>query len=49
MTLQTIGGLELRPRIFELAKDRAWTLWELRQERANLEDLFRRLTSGEKV
>ncbi|MCA9736040.1 MAG: ATP-binding cassette domain-containing protein [Gemmatimonadota bacterium] len=49
VTLQTIGGLELRPRIFELAKDRAWTLWELRQERANLEDLFRRLTSGEEV
>jgi len=36
---------ELRPRIFALARDRGWTLWELHRERASLEDVFRQLTS----
>lgn len=38
---------ELRPRIFELARDRGWTLWELHREKASLEQLFRSLTAGE--
>jgi ABC-2 type transport system ATP-binding protein len=36
---------ELRPRIFALARDRGWTLWELHRERASLEDVFRQLTT----
>jgi ABC-2 type transport system ATP-binding protein len=41
---------ELRPRIFMLAQEKSWTLWELHKERASLEDVFRKLTSeGEEV
>jgi ABC-2 type transport system ATP-binding protein len=36
---------ELRPRIFELARDRGWTLWELHREKASLEEMFRTLTA----
>ena len=36
---------ELRPRIFSLAQQNSWTLWELHRERASLEDIFRQLTS----
>jgi len=36
---------ELRPRIFGLARDHGWTLWELHRERASLEDVFRQLTA----
>jgi ABC-2 type transport system ATP-binding protein len=35
---------DLRPGIFELAKARGWTLYELHQESGNLEELFRQLT-----
>ena len=35
---------DVRPGIFELAKSRGWTLYELHQETASLEDLFRQLT-----
>lgn len=35
---------QLCPKIFNLAKDNNWTLWELRQEEVNLEDVFRGLT-----
>lgn len=38
---------ELRPRIFEMARDRGWSLWELHREKANLERLFRDLTADE--
>lgn len=38
---------EIRPRIFELARDRRWVLWELHQEAADLESLFRELTREE--
>ncbi len=44
--LQVAPGSEIRPAVFELARARGWTLWELHLEQANLEDLFRRLTSG---
>lgn len=42
--LTTAPDAEIRPRVFELARDREWTLWELHQEAADLEALFRELT-----
>ena len=39
-------GDDLRPLIFGLAKQKDWTLWELRLERASLEDVFRDLTAA---
>jgi ABC-2 type transport system ATP-binding protein len=35
-----------RPEVFGLARDRDWTLWELRREREDLEDMFRQLTES---
>lgn len=35
---------EVRPDIFELCKREGWVLWELHQEEAKLEDVFRELT-----
>ena len=43
--LDAPGGEELRPRIFSLAQEKGWTLWELHKEQATLEDVFRQLTS----
>ena len=43
--LDATGPEELGPRIFALARDRGWTLWELHKERASLEDVFRHLTA----
>ena len=34
-----------RPHIFRLAKEHDWTLWELHEEGASLEDLFHELTA----
>ena len=45
VTLDVSGGEDLRPVIFEMAKARDWTLWELHRERANLEQIFRDLTA----
>lgn len=36
---------ELRPIIFELARDRGWILWELHRDSASLERLFHALTN----
>lgn len=36
---------DLRPEIFRLAKQRNWVLWELREDRARMEDVFYSLTS----
>jgi ABC-2 type transport system ATP-binding protein len=48
--LEVGGDQELRPRIFGMATERSWTLWELHRERASLEDVFRNLTSeGEEL
>ena len=41
------GDEDLRPEIFHLAKKRDWVLWELHEERARLEDVFRSLTAGD--
>jgi ABC-2 type transport system ATP-binding protein len=38
-------GDELRPRIYTLARERGWILWELHRERASLEQLFHQLTA----
>jgi ABC-2 type transport system ATP-binding protein len=46
VTLAADGTRDLRPEIFALAKTRGWTLYELHQERASLEDLFHQLTQG---
>lgn len=46
LTLTADGARDLRPEIFALAKARGWTLFELHQERASLEDLFHQLTRG---
>lgn len=40
----TASGEELRPRIFRLAAERGWVLWELHRERATLEQVFHELT-----
>ncbi len=42
--LDAHGEEDLRPRIFELARDSSWTLWELHRERGSLEEVFRNLT-----
>ncbi|HUL01949.1 MAG TPA: ATP-binding cassette domain-containing protein [Gemmatimonadales bacterium] len=39
-------GTDLRPVIFDLAKTRGWTLFELHQETSSLEELFRQLTNA---
>jgi ABC-2 type transport system ATP-binding protein len=39
------GSEELRPRIFQLAREKNWILWELHRERASLEQLFHQLTA----
>ena len=36
---------DLRPDIFQLAKRRDWVLWELREDRARMEDVFYTLTA----
>jgi len=46
VTLTADGSTDLRPEIFALAKSRGWTLYELHQQRASLEDLFHQLTLG---
>jgi ABC-2 type transport system ATP-binding protein len=47
VTLECRGDDELRPRIFRLATDRGWTLWELHRERTSLEQVFRHLTADQ--
>jgi ABC-2 type transport system ATP-binding protein len=49
VSLDVSGPGELRPRIFETARDRGWTLWELHREQASLEQLFRDLTADDIV
>ena len=38
--------IDLRPDIFRLAKRRDWVLWELREDRARMEDVFYSLTAS---
>ena len=46
-TLTVAGGRDVRADVFSLAKAQGWTLLELHQESANIEDLFRELTSDD--
>jgi ABC-2 type transport system ATP-binding protein len=41
-----LGDADPRADIFNLAKNRDWTLWELHEERPKLEDVFHNLTAG---
>ena len=45
VTLEAITEEDLRPKIFSVARDNNWMLWELHRERASLEQVFRDLTS----
>lgn len=45
-TLHTDSRDDLRPALFKLAVEKNWTLTELHREQANLEDVFRQLTSN---
>lgn len=42
----TEGGKDLRPAVFNLAKERGWTLYEMSLRHNSLEDVFRVLTNG---
>lgn len=42
-----VGNEDPRPDVFRLARDRNWTVWELRREREDLEDMFRELTESD--
>ncbi len=44
VNLEAADDRELRPEIFRLAIEHGWVLWELRRERASLEQLFHELT-----
>lgn len=46
-TLTVGAGRDVRADVFAMAKAQGWTLLELHQESANIEDLFRELTSEE--
>lgn len=45
VTLTADEANDVRPVIFELARSKGWTLFELHQETRSLEDLFQELTS----
>ena len=47
VSLEATGDGELRPDIFRMATERGWVLWELRRERATLEQVFRELTTDD--
>ncbi len=44
--VETEKGWDVRPELFRLAVDRAWTLLEMRIEQVSLEDVFRKLTTN---
>ena len=46
LTITASRASDLRPQIFELAKTRGWTLYELHQQAGSLEDLFQQLTQA---
>ncbi len=46
VTVTADGARDLRPLVFELAKSKGWTLYELHQEAGSLESLFRQLTTS---
>jgi len=42
--IEVDGKKELRPKIFNLAKNNNWMIWEMHQQEMSLEDVFRELT-----
>ncbi len=46
LTIETDRKDDLRPALFDLAVESGWTMTELVREQANLEDVFRQLTSN---
>ncbi len=47
LTVMSDGTRDLRPAIFDLAKSRGWTLYELHQRASSVEDLFRQITASD--
>jgi ABC-2 type transport system ATP-binding protein len=47
--LTATNGSDLRPMIFDVAKDRGWKIRELTQKRHSLEDIYMRLTRPSEV
>jgi ABC-2 type transport system ATP-binding protein len=47
LRVESERGVEIGVKLFELVRDRGWTLSELRTERVTLEDVFLALTRGE--
>jgi hypothetical protein len=45
LTLSADAGRDLRPEIFQMAKQKNWVLYELHQAVGSVEDLFRNLTT----
>jgi len=45
ITVTADSARDIRPEVFQLAKARDWTLYELHQETRSLEDLFQELTT----
>jgi hypothetical protein len=41
-----VEGQDPRPEIFGLARERDWTLWELRKQEEDLEQFFRDMTES---
>jgi ABC-type uncharacterized transport system ATPase subunit len=48
-SLRVESGLDVREEIFRLAADRKWTLRELSQRRATLEDVFVEITHSDQA
>jgi ABC-2 type transport system ATP-binding protein len=46
-TLTVTSGTDVRPAVFQLAKEKGWVLFELHRETRGLEELFRQLTAGQ--
>jgi ABC-2 type transport system ATP-binding protein len=49
LAITSAKGLDLREDIFRASVDKGWTIYELRQEKTNLEDVFRQLTTSQGV
>jgi ABC-2 type transport system ATP-binding protein len=46
-SLRTEAGTDVRPEVFRLASDRHWTVRELSQRKATLEDVFVEITHAD--
>ncbi len=44
-TLRSTSAEDMRPKVFAIAKEQSWILYELHQKALNLEETFRQLTS----